>query len=94
MDAGRLPIGTICHSLWLFCAAPNLLAGRQVTCAHTLISGVGNSGGILVYDGKRLADIHVDGCLVTGRHPGVVEQFMATFERALEQRVRQRRFRR
>src|SRR5262249_52501892 len=34
MDSGRLHIGTICHSLWLFCAAPELLKGRQVTCAH------------------------------------------------------------
>ena len=86
MDAGRLPVGTICHSLWLFCAAPELLAGRKVTCAHNLISDVKNAGGDLVYDGNKLADTHVDGGLVTGRHPGVVEEFMAAFGQALDQR--------
>src|SRR6266851_2565532 len=33
MDQGRLKIGTICHSLWLFCAAPETLRRRRVTCA-------------------------------------------------------------
>lgn len=88
MDAGRLPVGTICHSLWLFCAAPELLRGRKVTCAHNLISDVKNAGGALVYDGNKLADTHVDGGLVTGRHPGVVEEFMAEFAQAMDRRVR------
>ena len=88
MDAGRLPVGTICHSLWLFCAAPELLAGRKVTCAHNLISDVKNAGADLVYDGNKLADTHVDGCLVTGRHPGVIEEFMVAFDQALERRTR------
>lgn len=88
MDAGRLPVGTICHSLWLFCAAPELLAGRKVTCAHNLISDVKNAGARLVFDGDKLADTHVDGGLVTGRHPGVVEEFMTAFEQALQRRSR------
>jgi len=88
MDAGKLPVGTICHSLWLFCAAPELLAGRKVTCAHNLISDVKNAGGKLVYSGNALADTHVDGCLVTGRHPGVIEEFMVAFDEALERRAR------
>jgi protease I len=87
MDAGRLRIGAICHGLWLFCAAPELLAGRFVTCAHNIISDVVNAGGIPVYDGKRLADTWVDGNLVTGRHPGVVDEFMKTFAEALARSI-------
>jgi len=85
-DGGRVPVGTICHSLWLFCAAPELLKGRKVTCAHNLISDVKNAGGTLVYDGNKLADTHVDGSLITGRHPGVVEEFMNTFLGELDKR--------
>jgi putative intracellular protease/amidase len=88
MDAGRLPVGTICHSLWLFCADPELVRGRKVTCAHNLISDVKNAGATLVYDGDKLADTHVDGGLVSGRHPGVVEEFMEAFAQALDRRSR------
>jgi putative intracellular protease/amidase len=87
MDAGRLPVGTICHSLWLFCASPELLVGRKVTCAHNIIADVRNAGGQVVFDGDKLADTHVDGGLVSGRHPGVVEEFMAAFEQAMERRA-------
>jgi putative intracellular protease/amidase len=83
MDAGRLRLGAICHGLWLFCAAPELLKGRRVTCAHNIISDVSNAGGIPVYDGNRLKDTWVDGGLVTGRHPGVVEEFMNLFVKEL-----------
>lgn len=72
-------IGTICHSLWLFCAAPELLRGRKVTCAHNIIADVENAGGIVVFDGNETAVTYVDGNLITGRHPGVTEEFMALF---------------
>ncbi len=75
----NLWIGTICHSLWLYCADPTLLMGRQVTCAHNIACDVVNAGGKLVYEGDQLADIAVDGHLISGRHPGVVEEFMHTF---------------
>ena len=88
MDAGRLPIGTICHSLWLFCAAPELLKGRKVTGANNIICDVQHAGGVLVYDGDKLADTYVDGGLVTGQHPGVIEAFMVAFDKALERRTR------
>src|SRR5262249_17840417 len=84
MDAGRLLIGAICHGLWLFCAAPELLKGRTVTCAHNIICDVVNAGGTPVFDGHRLKDTYVDGNLVTGRHPGVVDEFMNRFLAALE----------
>lgn len=90
MDEGWLPVGTICHSLWLFCAAPETLAGRRVTCAHNIKCDVEAAGGVYVFNaaGDAGADVHVDGGLITGRHPGVVEPFMATFLRELDARSR------
>jgi protease I len=86
MDAGRLHIGAICHGLWLLCAAPELIKGRKVTCAHNILCDVVNAGGIPVYDGNKLKDTCVDGNLITGRHPGVVEEFMSAFLTALNER--------
>ena len=84
MDRGQLKIGTICHSLWLFCAAPELLKGREVTCAHNIMGDVQNAGGKLVFAGDQLVDTHVASNLITGRHPGVVEEFMQIFLHELE----------
>jgi len=79
MDAGRLSIGTICHSLWLFCAAPELLKNRKVTCAHNLIWDIQNAGGIVVFDDDGTKGVHIDGNLITGKHPDVVDEFMSVF---------------
>ncbi|MCI4626964.1 MAG: DJ-1/PfpI family protein [Candidatus Magnetoovum sp. WYHC-5] len=84
MDEGKLKIGTICHSLWLFCAYPPLIKGRKVTCAHNIMYDVMNAGGIVVYDGEQNKDIVIDGNLITGRHPGVVDQFVEVFIKELE----------
>jgi protease I len=79
-------VGTICHSMWLFCADPDLLAGRKVTCAHNIICDVENAGGEVVYDGEETADLVIDGNLISGKHPGVVDQFMEAFIREIESR--------
>ncbi|MDJ0534780.1 MAG: DJ-1/PfpI family protein [Xenococcaceae cyanobacterium MO_207.B15] len=79
MDDHALKIGTICHSLWLFCADPELLEGRKVTCAHNIICDVENAGGIIIYEEDETAATYIDGSLITGRHPGVVEEFMQVF---------------
>jgi putative intracellular protease/amidase len=79
MDRGHLKVGAICHGLWLFCADPALIRGRRVTCAHNILADVQNAGGVPVFDGHQLADTCVDGGLVTGRHPGVVDEFMNVF---------------
>jgi protease I len=86
MDQGRLWIGAICHGLWLFCAAPELLKGRKVTCAHNIICDVVQAGGVPIYDGAKLKNTFVDGNLITGRHPGVVDEFMSLFLQQLQQR--------
>ena len=79
MDKDAIKIGTICHSLWLFCADPELLEGREVTCAHNIICDVENAGGILIYDGDETVATHINGSLVSGKHPGVIEEFMQVF---------------
>jgi protease I len=84
-----LPIGTICHSLWLFCADPDLLHGRRVTCAHNIVCDVENAGGIVEYDGRQTADLVIDGDLVSARHPEVTDRFMAAFLTRITNRAEQ-----
>ncbi len=79
MDQGLINIGTICHSLWLFCADTALLKGRKVTCAHNIICDVENAGGIVIYENGQTVDSYIDGNLITGKHPGVVDSFMQIF---------------
>ncbi|AFY57200.1 putative intracellular protease/amidase [Rivularia sp. PCC 7116] len=86
MDAGNLKIGTICHSMWLFCADKELLKGRKVTCAHNILCDVENAGGTIVYEGEETAATHIDGNLISGRHPGVVEEFMQLFLQELDKK--------
>jgi len=83
MDAGLLKIGTICHSLWLFCADGALLKGRRVTCAHNVICDVENAGGIVAYEGTETKDIVIDGGLISAKHPGVTEIFIQTLKAEL-----------
>jgi putative intracellular protease/amidase len=83
-----LKLGTICHSLWLFCADADLLQGRKVTCAHNIICDVENAGGEVVYDGDVTADLVIDGNLVSGKHPGVIDQFMEAFVAEIEKEHR------
>ena len=85
MDANKLKIGTVCHSLWLFCAAPELLAGRKVTCAHNIMYDVQNAGGIIMFDGDGTREVCIDGSLITGKHPDVVDEFMNVFLDAVNQ---------
>ncbi len=88
MDAGKLNIGTICHSLWLLCADPELLKNREVTCAHNILCDVQNAGGIIIFDGDGTKNLHIDGNLITAKHPNVVAEFMEVFLKAInEQRL-------
>ncbi|MBV9385032.1 MAG: DJ-1/PfpI family protein [Chroococcidiopsidaceae cyanobacterium CP_BM_ER_R8_30] len=79
MDTENLKIGTICHSVWLFCADPELIRGRKVTCAHNIICDVENAGGIVMYKDGETMSTYIDGNLISSQHPGVVEEFMQVF---------------
>jgi protease I len=80
----NLKLGTICHSLWLFCADSDLLRGKKVTCAHNIVCDVENAGGEVVYEGDATADLVVDGNLISGKHPGVLDQFVVAFIKEIE----------
>lgn len=86
MATPGLKVGTICHSMWLFCADPSLLKGRKVTCAHNLIYDVLNAGGDVQYgkNGIDTADVVVDGNLISAQHPGVIDKFMDTFLKEMQ----------
>lgn len=78
-------LGTICHSLWLFCADSDLLKNKKVTCAHNIICDVENAGAEVIYEPDDVtADLVIDGNLITGKHPGVVDQFMDAFLAEME----------
>ena len=79
-----MKIGTICHSLWLFCADRTLLKGKKVTCAHNIIADVENAGAIAIYESGETIATYVDGNLISARHPGVVEEFMTVFLSQIE----------
>jgi protease I len=81
-----LKVGTICHGLWLFCADRQLLRHRKVTCAHNIVCDVENAGAEVIYGGDGTVDLVVDGDLVTGKHPAVVDEFMAAFVDAIEKK--------
>lgn len=85
MEEPNVKVCAICHGLWLLCVT-ELLKGRKVTCAHNLISDVENAGADIVYDeeNEQTATIVVDGNLITGRHPGIVDIFMETIVKEVD----------
>ena len=83
MDNNQLAIGTICHSLWLFCAETNLLKGREVTCAHNIVCDVVNAGGKIMVKNGETVELHQQGLLITGKHPGCVNIFVERFKEVI-----------
>jgi putative intracellular protease/amidase len=84
IDNQNLRLGTICHSMWLFCADSDLIKGRKVTCAHNIICDVENAGAEVIYEGDATADLVIDGNLVSAKHPGVTQKFMEAFIKEIE----------
>ncbi len=85
MAEPNVKVCAICHGLWIL-SVTDLLKGRKVTCAHNLISDVENAGGEIIYDEEleQTATIVIDGNLITGRHPGIVDLFIETIVKELE----------
>ena len=83
MDNNQLAIGTICHSLWLFCADTTLLKGREVTCAHNIVCDVANAGGQIMINNGETVELHQQGLLITGKHPGCVDVFVEKFKEVI-----------
>jgi protease I len=84
IDNQNLKLGTICHSLWLFCADSDLIKNRKVTCAHNIVCDVENAGAEVIYDGDVTADLVIDGNLVSAKHPGVTQEFMEAYIKEIE----------
>lgn len=80
----QVKVGTICHSMWLLCADPDLLKGRKVTCAHNIICDVENAGAEVIYEGDGTSDLVIDGNLISGKHPAVTQEFMEKFIAEIE----------
>ena len=83
LDNNQLAIGTICHSLWLFCADTTLLKGREVTCAHNIVCDVANAGGQIMINNGETVELHQQGLLITGKHPGCVDVFVEKFKEVI-----------
>ena len=83
MDGNQMAIGTICHSLWLFCADTSLLKGREVTCAHNIVCDVANAGGKVIIENGETVELHQQGLLITGKHPGCVNVFVEKFKEVI-----------
>ena len=83
MDNNELAIGTICHSLWLFCADKTLIKGREVTCAHNIACDVVNAGGKIITKNGETVELHQQGLLITGKHPGCVDVFVEKFKEVI-----------
>ena len=69
---------TICHSLWAFVCAPEVMKDKKVTCASNIIDDVINAGGLIQYkeDGVGLVNTYTDGWLLTAQHPDVIDEFL------------------
>ena len=80
-------VGVHCHSLWLLCAAPDLLKGRKVTSNHNVVWDVVNAGADVQFtdDGSRTLDYFVDGKFVTGRERATTGAFCEAVFTLLEQ---------
>jgi protease I len=55
-----------------------------MTCAHNIICDVENAGGEVVYDGDQTAEMVIDGDVISGKHPGMVDKFMEVFVQEIE----------
>lgn len=84
VNEDKVTLGTICHSLWLFCADSDLLRGKKVTCAHNIVCDVENAGAEVMFDQDATADLVIDGNLISAKHPGVTDKFMEAFVKAIE----------
>lgn len=87
MATPGIKLGTICHSLWLLCADPRLLAGRKVTCAHNIICDVENAGGDVQYGDDGTVGSVIDGDLITAKHPAFTEELIQLFVSEIEKQA-------
>ena len=88
LAAKKLPTAAICHSLWAFVCAPEVIKGMKVTCSHNVIDDVLNAQGIVQYekDGTDTVKTFVDDWLLTANHGDTVNEFLDVIFKYLDQR--------
>ena len=65
--------------MWLFCADPVLLKGRNLTYAHNIICDVKYVSTNIATSSNQNLNTHNDVFLVTAKHPGAVDRFNDIF---------------
>ena len=83
--AAKKTTATICHSLWAFVCAPEVIKRKKVTCAHNIIDDVRNAGAVVMYepDGTDTAKVCVDDWLISGRDRGFTKEVVDCLLRKL-----------
>ena len=68
----------ICHGLWAFVCAPEVMKDKKVTCASNIMDDVINAGGLMQYneDGVGLVKTYTDGWLLTAQHGDLIDEFL------------------
>lgn len=74
--AAKKTTATICHSLWAFVCAPEVISKMKVTCAHNIVDDVTNAGGTVMYNpnGVDTLVVYEDDWLVSGKSGKHTEQ--------------------
>ena len=69
---------TICHSLWAFSCAPEVLKGKKVTCAHNIVDHVINAGAEVAFgpNGVDTIPIWEDDWLLSANHGNEISNFL------------------
>jgi protease I len=76
-DAGKKPIGQICHAGWVLISA-KILAGKKVTSTPGIRDDMENAGAIWLDE-----PVVTDGHLVSSRRPPDLPQYMQEFLKVL-----------
>ena len=78
LAAAKKICATVCHSLWAFTCAPEVIREKKVTCAHNIVDHVTNAGGVVMYnrDGADTRPMYEDDWLLSCKHPNEMEMFL------------------
>ena len=78
LDKKQKTTAVICHGLWAFVCAPEVMKGKKVTCASNIMDDVINAGGLMQYNknGVGLVDTYTDGWLLTAQHGDLIDKFL------------------
>ena len=90
LAAAKKLTATICHSLWAFVCAPEVIRSKKVTCAHNIIDDVKNAGAIVMYEpnGIDTAKVYEDDWLISGRNREFTKEVVDCLLRKINEELR------